>query len=37
MLVLFEQLNPIERAIFILREILEYDYEIIAEIVQKRK
>ncbi|MCM3736755.1 RNA polymerase sigma factor SigJ [Bacillus cytotoxicus] len=36
LLVLFEQLNPIERAIFILREILEYDYETIAEIVQKK-
>lgn len=37
LLVLFEQLNPIERAIFILREILEYDYETIAEIVQKKE
>ncbi|WP_416828356.1 RNA polymerase sigma-70 factor [Ectobacillus polymachus] len=35
LLVLFEQLNPIERAIFILREVLEYDYETIADIVQK--
>lgn len=35
LLVLFEQLNPIERAIFILREVLEYDYETTAEIVQK--
>ncbi|MGF9967056.1 sigma-70 family RNA polymerase sigma factor [Bacillus rhizoplanae] len=37
LLVLFEQLNPIERAIFILREILEYDYGTIAEIVQKKE
>ena len=37
LLVLFEQLNPIERAIFILREVLEYDYETIAEIVQKKE
>ncbi|ENQ3106959.1 RNA polymerase sigma-70 factor [Bacillus cereus] len=37
LLVLFEQLNPIERAVFILREILEYDYETIAEIVQKKE
>lgn len=37
LLVLFEQLNPIERAIVILREILEYDYETVAEIVQKKK
>lgn len=37
LLVLFEQLNPIERAIFILREVLQYDYETIAEIVQKKE
>lgn len=37
LLVLFEQLNPVERAIFILREVLEYDYETIAEIVQKKE
>ncbi|WP_445479768.1 sigma-70 family RNA polymerase sigma factor [Lysinibacillus irui] len=37
LLVLFEQLNPIERAIFILREVLGYDYETIAEIVQKKE
>lgn len=37
LLVLFEQLNPIERAIFILREVLGYDYETITEIVQKKE
>ncbi|MGM7680599.1 RNA polymerase sigma factor SigJ [Cytobacillus sp. Hm23] len=35
LLFLFESLNPIERAIFILREILEYDYKTVADIVQK--
>ncbi|WP_214484117.1 RNA polymerase sigma factor SigJ [Bacillus sp. SM2101] len=35
LLLLFESLNPIERAIFILREILEYDYKTVADIVQK--
>ncbi|URN93593.1 MAG: RNA polymerase sigma factor SigJ [Candidatus Pristimantibacillus lignocellulolyticus] len=37
LMVLFEQLNPIERAIFILRVVLKYDYEIISEIVQKKE
>jgi RNA polymerase sigma-70 factor, ECF subfamily len=32
-LLLFERLKPIERAVFILREVLEYDYQAIAEIV----
>ncbi|MFS1519166.1 RNA polymerase sigma factor SigJ [Bacillus sp. SCS-151] len=35
LLLLFQSLNPIERAIFILREILEYDYKTVADIVQK--
>ncbi|MFD3450249.1 RNA polymerase sigma factor SigJ [Microbacteriaceae bacterium 4G12] len=37
LLVLFEKLNPMERAIFILREVLEYDYKEIAEIVQRKE
>ncbi|MEI5909274.1 RNA polymerase sigma factor SigJ [Bacillus spongiae] len=35
LLLLFDSLNPVERAVFILREILEYDYKTIANIVQK--
>ncbi|WP_369899689.1 RNA polymerase sigma-70 factor [Bacillus manliponensis] len=35
LLLLFETLNPIERAVFILREYLECDYKEISEIVQK--
>ncbi|KOP80975.1 hypothetical protein AMS59_00565 [Lysinibacillus sp. FJAT-14745] len=34
-MILFEELNPIERAIFILREVFEYEYPTIAEIVEK--
>ncbi|WP_082693140.1 RNA polymerase sigma-70 factor [Bacillus sp. FJAT-29814] len=32
-LLLFEKLTPIERAVFILREVLEYEYVAISEIV----
>ncbi len=34
-LVLLESLTPIERAVFLLREVFEYDYDEIAEIVGK--
>ena len=34
-LVLLETLSPVERAVFLLREVFEYDYAQIAEIVQK--
>jgi RNA polymerase sigma-70 factor, ECF subfamily len=34
-LVLLESLNPVERAVFLLREVFEYDYPAIAEIVGK--
>lgn len=34
-LVLLELLNPVERAVFLLREVFDYDYEDIAEIVDK--
>jgi RNA polymerase sigma-70 factor (ECF subfamily) len=34
-LVMLEQLSPVERAVFVLRESLEYDYEEIADILQK--
>ncbi|MDZ5471470.1 RNA polymerase sigma-70 factor [Bacillus sp. 31A1R] len=34
-LLLLEKLNPIERAVFILREVLEYDYETISNIVSR--
>jgi RNA polymerase sigma-70 factor, ECF subfamily len=34
-LVLLESLTPIERAVFLLREVFEYDYEEIAKIVGK--
>jgi RNA polymerase sigma-70 factor (ECF subfamily) len=34
-LVLLENLKPIERAVFLLREVFEYDYPAIAEIVEK--
>jgi RNA polymerase sigma-70 factor (TIGR02957 family) len=34
-LVLLETLNPIERAVFILREVFGYDYAEVAEVVQK--
>lgn len=35
LLVLLEQLSPLERAVFILRETLDYDYRDIAELVDK--
>lgn len=34
-LVLLERLSPVERAVFLLREVFEYDYEAIANIVEK--
>lgn len=34
-LLLLEKLNPLERAIFLLREVFEYDYSEIAAIVEK--
>ena len=34
-MVLLERLNPIERAVFILREVFEYDYADIASIVNR--
>ncbi len=34
-LVLLERLGPLERAVFLLREVFEYDYSEIAEIVSK--
>lgn len=34
-LVLLEQLGPLERAVFLLREVFEYDYAEIAEMVNK--
>ncbi|MDJ0694224.1 MAG: RNA polymerase sigma-70 factor [Mastigocoleus sp. MO_167.B18] len=34
-LVILERLSPIERAVFLLREIFEYDYDEIARIVDK--
>lgn len=34
-LVLLETLSPVERAVFLLREVFDYDYSQIAEIVQK--
>jgi RNA polymerase sigma-70 factor (TIGR02957 family) len=34
-LVLLERLSPLERAVFLLREVFEYDYEEIAAIVEK--
>ncbi len=34
-LVLLEKLNPVERAVFLLREVFEYDYPEIAAIVDK--
>lgn len=35
MLLMYEQFNPVERAIFILREAFDYDYKEIAGIVDK--
>ncbi|MCZ8514668.1 RNA polymerase sigma-70 factor [Paenibacillus filicis] len=37
MLLLYEQLNPVERAIFILREAFDYDYKDIADILDKNE
>jgi RNA polymerase sigma-70 factor (ECF subfamily) len=34
-LVLLERLSPVDRAVFVLREVFEYEYEEIAEIVGK--
>jgi RNA polymerase sigma-70 factor (ECF subfamily) len=34
-LVLLERLSPVERAVFVLREVFQYEYEEIAEIVGK--
>src|SRR5690606_18265934 len=34
-LVLLESLSPLERAVFILREVFDYDYAEIAEIVER--
>ncbi len=34
-LVLLESLNPVERAVFLLREVFDYDYEEISRIVNK--
>jgi RNA polymerase sigma-70 factor, ECF subfamily len=34
-LVLLESLNPVERAVFLLREVFDYDYEEISHIVEK--
>jgi RNA polymerase sigma-70 factor (TIGR02957 family) len=36
-LVLLESLSPVERAVFILREVFDYPYEDIAQIVEKRE
>ena len=36
-LVLLESLNPVERAVFLLREVFDYDCEKIAGIVAKNK
>ena len=34
-LILLERLNPVERAVFLLRDVLEFDYPQIADIVDK--
>ena len=34
-LVMLERLSPIERAVFLLREVFEYDYAQIAQIVDE--
>jgi len=34
-LVLLESLNPVERAVFLLREVFDYDYDEISRIVEK--
>jgi RNA polymerase sigma-70 factor (ECF subfamily) len=36
-LVLLESLNPVERAVFLLREVFDYDYRDIAEVVDKEE
>jgi RNA polymerase sigma-70 factor (ECF subfamily) len=36
-LVLLERLSPVERAVFLLREVFGYDYEEIAEVVDRRE
>ena len=36
-LVLLEQLSPLERAVFLLREVFEYEYTEIAEIIDKEE
>lgn len=35
LLVVLNQLSPVQRAVFILREIFDYDYDEIADVVQK--
>lgn len=36
-LILLENLSPLERAIFLLREVLDYRYAVIAEVVSMSK
>src|ERR687894_1215370 len=36
-MVLLESLNPVERAVFLLREVFDYDYEEISRIVGRRE
>ncbi|MEP7199047.1 MAG: RNA polymerase sigma-70 factor [Chloroflexota bacterium] len=36
-LVLLEQLTPVERAVFLLREVFDYEYAEIAEIIEKEE
>ncbi len=36
-LLLLETLSPVERAVFLLREVFDYDYDAIAQIVGKRE
>ncbi|WP_073061131.1 RNA polymerase sigma-70 factor [Fodinibius roseus] len=35
MLVILDELSPVQRAVFILRELFEYDYETISDVVNK--
>jgi RNA polymerase sigma-70 factor (TIGR02957 family) len=35
LLVMLERLSPVERAVFLLREVFQYDYDRIAEIVER--
>jgi RNA polymerase sigma-70 factor (ECF subfamily) len=35
--VLLEQLTPVERAVFLLREVFDYDYPTIAQIVEREE